>query len=168
MFMEQPKILGTPIPDEPTTDTNKQLEIGWLNELIATNIGMISLFESIAEKIEHEDNARLLRDYAEQHQTFVTELSNLVASFGGDPVITSDSSNLIKRAWVSLKASLMLQESDMLVEMAQEVENLLTEYGEMMPKKISDGSRALIRKHMSDIRLTQQKLAALGTAYNNS
>jgi uncharacterized protein (TIGR02284 family) len=168
MFMERPEILGTPIPGEPITDTNKQLEIGWLNELIAANLGMTNLFETAAEQIEHEDYAQLLRDYAEQHQAFVTELSNLVSSFGGKPVTSSDSSNLIKQAWVAIKASLKLEESDILNEMAQGTENLLTKYGKMMPKKISDGSRDLIRKHMSYIRLTYQKLAALSASYNNS
>jgi uncharacterized protein (TIGR02284 family) len=168
MFMEQPEIIGAPIPDEPTTDTNTQLEIGWLNELIEANLGVTNLFEIAVEQIEHEDNAKLLRTYAEQHQTFVTELSNLVAGFGGEPITSPNSSNLVKRAWVTLKGSLMLEESDILDEMAQEVESLLTKYGEMMPKKISDRSRDLIRKHMSTIRLTHKKLSALGAAYNHS
>lgn len=169
MYLENQDILSAHrIPPTSINGMKKEPEIELLNELIAENLGISKLFEAASNHMDNEENATLLKGYATQHETFFTELGNLVISRGGQPVTTPDNSNLFKRAWVTLKAALISGDGDILVEMAHNAENLLQEYGEAMSQNINDDARSLIRKHMSATRLACQKIEALGAVYQNS
>jgi uncharacterized protein (TIGR02284 family) len=155
------------IPPTSIHGMKKEPELELLNSLIAENLGISKLFETASSHMDNEENAILLKGYATQHETFGAELGNLVISGGGQPVATPDNSNLLKRAWVTLKGALISGDGDILVEIAQNAENLLQAYGEAMPQNINDDTRSLIRKHMSATRLVYRKLLALGAAYQN-
>jgi uncharacterized protein (TIGR02284 family) len=170
MFMENREILSAQqVSDINTTHEmeGRQEEIDQLNELIATNLGMTKLYETAANNLDHEDNARLLREYTVQHKTFVKELSNQVVSLGGKPVTSADGSSLIKRAWVTLKAAITSGDSNILMEIIQDLENVLEAYSETMSQRLTDSTRDLIRDHISKIRLAYKKILALGAVYAN-
>ncbi|MEJ2748407.1 MAG: PA2169 family four-helix-bundle protein [Anaerolineae bacterium] len=140
--------------------------IDLLNKLIATNRGLITVYRTAVERLENESNKELLQGYVKQHEAFVTELSNLVTSYGGTPVTAADSSSLVKKAWVTLKSAVTEGDGPMLAEVAQDAEKILEAYGEAMGKDLPDDARDLIRQHMSQINVNHEKLSALSAVYN--
>jgi uncharacterized protein (TIGR02284 family) len=148
-----------------TSETNDMIDL--LNELIATNRGIVDVYQTAVERLENETNVRLLQANAEQHETFVTELSNLVVSHGGVPVTNADGGSLVKRAWVTLKAAVTEGDGPILTTVAQDANNVLEAYGEAMGMDLPDTVRELIRNHMSEARLAYKKLSALSAAYNS-
>ena len=169
MYLENQDILSAHrVPPTTVNGMKKKPELELLNELITENLGVSKLFEAAASHMDNEKNTTLLKGYVTQHETFAAQLGNLVANRGGQPVTTPDNSNLLKRAWVTFKAALISGDGDILVELAQNVENLLQEYSDAMSKNINDDTRSLIRKHMSATRLVYQKLLALGAVYQKS
>lgn len=138
-----------------------------INDLISSNRGLINVYETAADRLEATSNARLLRGYAEQHERFVTELSNLVVRFGGAPATSGTGSSLAKQVWVSLKSAITEGDGPVLAEVAQDAEQILVAYGEAMTKDIPDEARQLIRTHLTDVRLAHKKLSAMSTAYNS-
>jgi uncharacterized protein (TIGR02284 family) len=140
--------------------------IDLLNELIATNRGLIAVYQTAVERLENESNTELLQGYMKQHKTFVTELSNLVTSYSGVPTTAAEGSRLVKRAWVTLKATITEGDGPMLAEVTQDAENILEAYGEAMGEDLPDDARDLIRQHMSQIHVNHEKLSALSAAYS--
>ena len=144
-----------------------RMTIGLLNELIATNRGLMVVYRTAVDRLDGKTNKELLQGYVQQHETFVTELSNLVTSYGGTPVTAADGGSLVKKAWVSLKSAVTHGDGPMLAEVAQDAEKLLEAYGEAMGEDMPDDARDLIRKHMSQMHVNHEKLSSLSAAYNN-
>ncbi len=143
------------------------IAIDLLNDLIVTNRGIITIYDTAVTRLEDETNKELLQAYAEQHKTFVTELSNLVVKLGGAPDTGVEGSSLLKRAWVALKAAMTAGEGPILAEVAQAAANVLDAYGDVMSHDISDDVRNVIRRHLSEVRLIAEQLSGLKNAYNS-
>lgn len=137
-----------------------------LNELIATNRGIIAVYHTAVERLDHEANVEIVQAYTEQHETFVTELSNMVVRYGGEPATAAGGGSLVKQAWVTLKAAVTEGDGPVLAEVTQDAEKVLEAYGEAMGQDLPDDARELIRKHMSQAHLTHEKLSALSAVYN--
>lgn len=135
-----------------------------LNDLIGMNRGLINVYETAAKRLEKYANKQLLRSYAEQHKSYVSALSNIVARYGEEPEANGTGSSLVKQAWVTLKAAVTDGDGPILKEVAQDAETTLKAYGEAMGSNLIDETRKEIRKQMSELRLAQKKLSALSTA----
>jgi len=148
-----------------TNKMNTAVEI--LNGLISDNRDLINVYETAAARLENNANVKLLHNYAEQHERFVTELSNLVVRFSGKPDTSNSGGGLLKQAWVSLKAAVTEGDGPVLAEVSQAAEQILTTYSETMGANIPEEARQLIRNHISDARLAHKKLSAMSTAYSS-
>lgn len=137
-----------------------------LNDLIETNRGIINVYETASERMENVSNAKLLRDYAAQHKSFVSTLSNIVAGEGKDPETSGTGSSLVKQAWVTLKAAVTEGDGPILSEVAKDAETALEAYVEVMGVNLIDDTREIVRKQMSEVRIAHKKLSALSAAYN--
>lgn len=138
-----------------------------LNDLIATNLGIRNVYETAAERLENESYAELLHDSAEQHKAFARELSNLVARYSGKPATDASRGSLAKQAWVILKAALTDGDGPILKDVAQDAEYVVEAYGETLGANLPYDVRELVRRHMSEARLTHEKLSAMSAVLNN-
>lgn len=138
-----------------------------LNELISANRGLINVYQTAAERLENEPNKALLQSYIEQHEGFLTELSDVVVGLSGRFETDSTTSSLIKRAWVTLKAAVTQGDGPILVEVAQDVESVLDAYGETLSQELPEQASRVIRKQMGETRMTYEKLSGLSAAYNS-
>lgn len=138
-----------------------------LNDLIAANRGIIDVYQTAAERLENETYVELLQGFAEQHETFIIELSNLVVRHSGDPVTSADGIGLVKWVWVTLKSTLSDGDGPILAEVAQDSGNILEAYGEAVTADLPDDARGLVRRHMSQVRLAHDKLLSLSAVSNS-
>lgn len=138
-----------------------------LNELIDINRGIINVYETAVDRLEDDTNKQLLQGYAAEHETFVSELSNVMAGLSGKPNTTGSGSSLLKQAWLTLKATVTKGDGPILAEAAQDAENVLEAYGEAMGHDLPDNARDVVRKHLSRARLNHEQLTALQSAFSN-
>ncbi len=141
--------------------------INLLNGLIDDNRGIVQIYETAVSHLQTEANNDLLQRYAAQHHSFISELSNLVVSFGGAPNTNTNGNAIFKQIWISLKAVLSDGDGPIMKEVAQATENILETYGETMNEAMPDTARNMIRRQMSETRVTCDKLSALDTVYNS-
>jgi uncharacterized protein (TIGR02284 family) len=137
-----------------------------LNDLIAANRGIIDVYQTAAERLEIETFVELLRGFAEQHETFVVELSHLVVRHSGDPVTNANGIGLVKWIWVTLISTLSDGDGLILAEVAQDSRSMLEAYGEAVAADLPDDARGLVRRHMSQVRIAHDKLLSLSAVSN--
>ena len=147
------------------SEMNNAIEL--LNDLIATNRGLVEIYETAVPHLHTEANNDLLQRYAAQHHAYISELSNLVVSYGGTPNTSTNGNAVFKKIWISLKAALIAGEGHIIKEAAQAAENMLEHYGEAMNEAMPDAARNMVRRQMSETRVTYDKLSALDTVYNS-
>jgi uncharacterized protein (TIGR02284 family) len=84
---------------------NKEM-LSELNHLIEICRDGINGYRNAAEDVEHEMLKPLFREYAQQRQTFDTELSNIVRQHGGDPDDTSTARGTLHRVFMDLRSAI--------------------------------------------------------------
>lgn len=141
------------------------LIIDMFNDLITTNRGMIAVYDTAVNHLNNEAHRTMLQSFKAKHETFVTELSNLVVGYGGTPV--ENSSNLVAQATVRLKALFSSGDGPILAAVTEDAEEALNTYGDAISEDMFDDGRDLIRKHMSQIHTMHEKLSALSAIFNN-
>lgn len=138
-----------------------------LNDLVVVNRGMIVVYEMAADRLHDEASIEFVRKAMRQRRTAVAELSNLVATYGANPVTGSDALNMVKRVWIGLKGTVADEDGPILSEVGSEAEKMLDAYGEAMGVDLPGEARGLVRTHMSDARITHEKVVALAAAYKS-
>jgi len=139
----------------------------WLNDLITTNRGIVKVYKTAAERLENESSTNLLRDYVEQHESFIVELSNLVVKRGHEPATSTSGSNLVKQAWFTLKASITDGDGPILAEAAKDARNVLDAYEEKTGAGLSDDEQKVIEEQMNELRQNHEELSALSSTANS-
>lgn len=132
-----------------------------LNDLIKTNRGIIEAYRTSEERLENDSHAELLRDLAEQHETFVTELSNLVVSHSGEPVAEANESTIVKQAWVTLKSTITEGDAPILSEVAQDLETVLEEYKKAKDEDLPDDVQKVVNRQLDEVRQASEKISGL-------
>jgi len=153
-----------PMIADPNISTAVETE---LNDLITMNRGIIEVYQTAAERLENEINIKLLDEYAEQHKTFVIELTNCVVKYSGSPSTTANGGSMVKQAWVTLKAAFTDGDGPILAEVVQDAQSVMDAYAEAIGSDMPDDVRKILRKHMSATRLAFDKLSALSAVVNN-
>lgn len=132
-----------------------------LNDLIRTNRGIIEVYQTAGERLENESHSEMLQDSAEQHETFVTELSNLVVSHSGEPVAEADETTILKQAWVTLKSTITEGDAPILSEVAQDAETVVEEYKKAKDEDLPEDVQKVINRQLEEIRQASEKLSNL-------
>lgn len=137
-----------------------------LNDLILANRAMVNVYYTAIERIENNGNIELLQRFAAKHETWLRELNNLIVQYHGMPTTKTEPGNLLKRAWVSLKATLTDGDGPILTEIAHDSKTLLAAYAEVMGNpSLPEDIREVIRTQMSEVRIICKKLSALSAAF---
>lgn len=137
-----------------------------LNELITLNRDIIEVLHTAVNQLQQPDTRKLLNQYISRHEAFITELSGLVTRYSGTPKTDGTSTNLLKRAWVTLKATVTEGDGPILAEVAEDIQTMLLRYGKVMGETVPEDVRDVIRPHISHLRLAHEKLLGYSAAYD--
>jgi uncharacterized protein (TIGR02284 family) len=148
--------------------SEESMVVASLNDLIATNRGIMDIYKTSVERLENEANKEPVRLYIEQHKKFVSELSNIVVSYGGDPETNRTPGSLVTQAWVTLKAAVTEGDGPILAAVAEDTYSVLETYGEILAADLPDDVRKIVQKQMSESRLSHETLSRLSAAYHKS
>lgn len=138
-----------------------------LNDLLVVLHDSHHRFLTAADDVEDGDYAALFHEYAQQREQMVTELSNVVMRYHGEPTRNGSIVGSLHRAWIDIKAAATQNDASILAECDLGEESALRAYQDVLTAKdLPEAIREIIRQHMSLIRLTHERIHALNAALN--
>jgi len=135
-----------------------------LNQLIVTNRDSADGYHTAADAVENPDYRQFFEEYAQQRAQFVTELSQLVSQYGGDPEQSGNLAGTFQRAWMNIKAALTEGDHAIMDECDRSDEAALALYAEILPKALPEPVKLIVRSQLVDVRISHERVHALNGA----
>lgn len=141
--------------------------IAILNQLIVTNRDSAEGYETAAASVENPDYREFFQEYARQRSQFVTELSDLVREYNGDPEQGGNLAGTFQRAWMNIKAALTEGDHAIMDECDHSDEAALALYAEILPKALPEAVKSIVRRQLVDVRISHERVHAINGALAN-
>jgi len=138
-----------------------------LNQLIVTNRDSAEGYKTAADAVENPDYRQFFEEYADQRTQFVTELSQLVSQYGGDPEQGGNLAGTFQRAWMNIKATLTEGDHAIMDECDRSDEAALALYAEILPKALPEEVKSAVRRQLVDVRISHDRVHAINGALTN-
>jgi len=135
-----------------------------LNQLIVTNRDSVNGYETAASAVENTDYRQIFEEYAEQRRQFVSELSELVSQYGGDPEQSGNLVGAFQRAWMNIKAALTEGDHAIMDECDRGDQAALELYAETLPQNLPEDVKAVVRRQLVDVRIAHERVHAINGA----
>jgi len=135
-----------------------------LNQLIVTNRDSVNGYETAAGAVENTDYRQIFEEYARQRSQFVTELSDLVRQYGGDPEQSGNLVGALQRAWMNIKAALTEGDHAIMDECDRGDEAALALYAEILPKNLPEDVKSVVRHQLVDVRIAHERIYGINGA----
>jgi len=135
-----------------------------LNQLIVTNRDSVNGYETAASAVENTDYRQIFEEYAEQRRQFVSELSELVSQYGGDPEQSGNLAGAFQRAWMNIKAALTEGDHAIMDECDRGDQAALELYAETLPQNLPEDVKAVVRRQLVDVRIAHERVHAINGA----
>ncbi|MCY1073341.1 ferritin-like domain-containing protein [Archangium lansingense] len=141
-------------------DLNRMLER--LNNLIALDYDAVGAYEAAINRIDVESLRMRLREFQQDHERHIQDLSRVVVGLGGKPRTKPDAKGFILKGFTAV-TSMMGNEAAL---QAMRGNELLTNrtYRVALDEEWSDETRAIIERNFSD---EQRHLAFIEEALRN-
>ncbi|MFY0563059.1 ferritin-like domain-containing protein [Archangium lansingense] len=141
-------------------DLNRMLER--LNNLIALDYDAVGAYEAAINRIDVESLRMRLREFQQDHERHIQDLSRVVVGLGGKPRTKPDAKGFILKGFTAV-TSMMGNEAAL---QAMRGNELLTNrtYRVALEEEWSDETRAIIERNFSD---EQRHLAFIEEALRN-
>jgi uncharacterized protein (TIGR02284 family) len=127
-------------------DLNRMIER--LNELIALDYDAVGAYAAAIHRIDVESLRMRLREFQQDHERHIRELSEVVTRLGGTPRTTPDAKGFILKGFTAV-TSMMGNEAALQAMRGNETLTHRT-YRMALDEDWSDEARALIERNFSD------------------
>lgn len=94
-----------------------------LNDLVARNLDLLTLFEKVIEDIDHPSLKNWVQEMMKNHQNFADELAFEVQKVGGEPSEKTSMLGDIQRFWITLKKNILNRDNEKVLEDCEGMEN---------------------------------------------
>lgn len=147
---------------------HSEKSIGILNDLVEINNDRVEGFEKALADINDEnvDLKVLFQEYASQSRRFSQELTQIVASYGGDAETGTSVSGSLHRAWIDIKSLFGGSDRESILNEAERGEDAIKAAYE---KALRDGelageAQAKVSEQAVEIKAAHDKIKALRDA----
>lgn len=146
-------------------ETNKQV-IRILNELLEKNYDAIRGYYEAAEHVRSSVLASFLEQNAEIRQGFTEEIMDEVYALNGEPVESTSLVSNLHRAWINLKALMVNDKEDAMLEECMRGERAaLDDYEKaLMHESLPITTMALLEEQRDQIASTLDELRSMEEA----
>ncbi len=133
-----------------------------MNTLIRTNMEAHKGYKRAAKNIADPEISTTLETMAEKHQTYATDLSEVVDDMGGKPRDRSTMLGKFHDGWRNLEALLTNGDASMLIDECVKGEKAaIKNYREALRHPIPDGIIEMVWDQYDTIKATTQKLEVI-------
>ena len=103
-----------------------------LNDLITTNLDGVHGYKQAADHANDASLKSLFNQYAQQRESFATELQTLVRQLGGEPTDSGSVTAAFHRGWIGLKDQITSGDSGILGECVRGEEHAVGQYEKLV------------------------------------
>lgn len=131
-----------------------------LNDLLARNLDLLTLFEKVVEDIDHPSLKNWVQEMMKNHHNFADELAFEVQKVGGEPSEKTSMLGDIQRFWITLKKNILNRNNEKVLEDCERMESqIFNTYDNVLNKVTMPLSTTnALRRHYEVIQKSIVKL----------
>jgi uncharacterized protein (TIGR02284 family) len=143
-----------------TTDTEHAVDV--LNQLLETARDGEKGFNEAAESTDNPDLRATLQGFAAQRAAFVTELTQLIRSVGGDPHEAGHIAGAVHRGWMNLKEAFSSREDKAILEECERGEDYAKKaFTEALDEPLPENIRTVVQRMASEVKMAHDRVRGL-------
>ena len=143
-----------------STDTEHSVDV--LNQLLETARDGEKGFNEAAESTDNPDLRATLQGFAAQRAAFVTELTQLIQSVGGDPHETGHIAGAVHRGWMNVKEAFSKREDKAILEECERGEDYAKKsFTEALDEPLPENIRTVVQRMASEVKLAHDRVRGL-------
>jgi uncharacterized protein (TIGR02284 family) len=143
-----------------TTDTEHSVDV--LNQLLETARDGEKGFNDAAESTDNPDLRATLQGFAAQRAAFVTELTQLIRSVGGDPHDTGHIAGAVHRGWMNVKEAFSKREDKAILEECERGEDYAKKsFTEALDEPLPENIRTVVQRMASEVKMAHDRVRGL-------
>ncbi len=143
-----------------STDTEHSVDV--LNQLLETARDGEKGFNEAAESTDNPDLRATLQGFAAQRAAFVTELTQLIQSVGGDPHDTGHIAGAVHRGWMNVKEAFSKREDKAILEECERGEDYAKKsFTEALDEPLPENIRTVVQRMASEVKLAHDRVRGL-------
>jgi uncharacterized protein (TIGR02284 family) len=143
-----------------TTDTEHAVDV--LNQLLETARDGEKGFNEAAESTDNPDLRATLQGFAAQRAAFVTELTQLIRSVGGDPHDTGHVAGALHRGWMNVKEAFSKREDKAILEECERGEDYAKKsFTEALDEPLPENVRTVVQRMASEVKMAHDRVRGL-------
>ncbi len=143
-----------------TSETEHSVDV--LNQLLETARDGEKGFNEAAEGTNDPDLRATLQGFAAQRAAFVTELTQLIQSLGGDPNDSGHVAGAIHRGWMNLKEALSAHDDKAILEECERGEDHAKKaFTEALNEPLPEQVRTVVQRMSSEVKMAHDRVRGL-------
>ncbi|HET8632917.1 MAG TPA: PA2169 family four-helix-bundle protein [Gemmatimonadales bacterium] len=143
-----------------TTDTEHAVDV--LNQLLETARDGEKGFNEAAESSDNPDLRATLQGFAAQRAAFVTELTQLIRSVGGDPHDTGHIAGAVHRGWMNVKEAFSKRDDKAILEECERGEDYAKKtFTEALDEPLPENVRTVVQRMASEVKMAHDRVRGL-------
>ncbi len=145
-----------------TTQKTTDQTIDLLNNLIETARDGQNGFSTAAEGAKDSALKTFFSDSATERANFVTELSRLVTSLGGEPHETGHVAGAVHRGWINIKTAVSGNDDKAILEEAERGEDYAKKaFTDALSESLPAETRAVVERMAKQVQQTHDRVRGL-------
>lgn len=145
-----------------TTQKTTDQTIDVLNNLIETARDGQNGFQTAAEGAKAPELKSFFSDSATERANFVTELSRLVTSLGGEPHETGHVAGAVHRGWINIKTAVSGNDDKAILEEAERGEDYAKKaFTDALSESLPAETRAVVERMAKQVQQTHDRVRDL-------
>jgi uncharacterized protein (TIGR02284 family) len=143
-----------------STDTEHSVDV--LNQLLETARDGEKGFNEAAESTDNPELRATLQGFAAQRAAFVTELTQLIQSVGGDPHETGHIAGAVHRGWMNVKEAFSKREDKAILEECERGEDYAKKsFTEALGEPLPENIRTVVQRMASEVKMAHDRVRGL-------
>ena len=143
-----------------TTDTEHAVDV--LNQLLETARDGEKGFNEAAEGSDNPDLRATLQGFAAQRAAFVTELTQLIRSVGGEPHETGHIAGAVHRGWMNIKEALTTRDDKAILEECERGEDYAKKsFTEALDEPLPENVRTVVQRMATEVKMAHDRVRGL-------
>ena len=143
-----------------TTDTEHAVDV--LNQLLETSRDGEKGFTDAAKHVDSPELRSTLQGFATQRAGFVTELTQLIQSLGGDPHASGHLAGALHRGWMNLKEAVSTRDTKAILEECERGEDYAKKtFSEALNEPLPETIRAVVQRMSSEVKMVHDRVRDL-------
>ena len=145
-----------------TTSTDTEHSVDVLNQLLETARDGEKGFTEAAESTDNPDLRATLQGFAAQRAAFVTELTQLIQSVGGDPHESGHIAGAMHRGWMNIKEAFSKRDDKAILEECERGEDYAKKaFTEALNEPLPENIRTVVQRMSSEVKMAHDRVRGL-------